>query len=172
MEQIRPENKKFWKVFWPSSKSIFNCHSPKGIKLITRLRLGLSHLCEHKFQLNFQDILHLICRSGDDIETTIHYLLHCPNFLDEMRTLLDNLRSIGENIHDKNYSQMSELLLFGVFSIMMHQIHVFWMLRSNTYCLLKDLTSLLLKSFESFEIFTFFNTYVNTTVTNNCSHKI
>ena len=37
------------------SNSIFNCHSPKGIKLITRLRLGLSHLYEHKFRHNFQD---------------------------------------------------------------------------------------------------------------------
>ena len=53
---------------------------------------------------------------GDDIETTIHYLLHCPNYLDERRTLLDDLQSIGENIHDKNDSQISELLLFGVSS--------------------------------------------------------
>ena len=90
--------------------------SPKGIKLITRLRLGLSHLREHKFLHNFQDTLNPICSCGDDIETTVHYLLHCPNYLDERRTLLDNLRSIGENIQDKNDSQISELLLFGVSS--------------------------------------------------------
>ena len=29
-------------------------------------------------------------------------------------TLSDKLQSIGENIHDKNDSQVSELLLFGV----------------------------------------------------------
>ena len=28
----------------PSANSFFNCHNPKGIKFITRLRLGLSHL--------------------------------------------------------------------------------------------------------------------------------
>ena len=108
--------KSILKFIRPSSNSIFNCHSPKGIKLITRLRLGLSHLREHKFRHNFQDTLNPICSCGDDIETTIHYLLHCPNYLDERRTLLDNLQSIGENIHDKNDSQISELLLFGVSS--------------------------------------------------------
>ena len=44
--------------------------------------------------------------------------------------------------------------------IMMHQIHVFWMLQFITYWLLKYFTSLLL-ILESFEIFTFFTTYVN-----------
>ena len=34
----------------PAPNSIYNCHNPKGVKLITRLRLGLSHLREHKFQ--------------------------------------------------------------------------------------------------------------------------
>ena len=38
------------------------------------------------------------------------------NELDERRTLLDNLQSTEENIHDKNDSQISELLPFGVSS--------------------------------------------------------
>ena len=36
----------------------FEIHNPKGIKLITRLRLGLSHLREHKFKHGFQDTVH------------------------------------------------------------------------------------------------------------------
>ena len=48
------------KFIRPSSNSIFNLHSPKGIKLITRLRLDHSHLREHKFQHNFQDTLNPI----------------------------------------------------------------------------------------------------------------
>ena len=34
--------KSILKSIRPSSNSIFNCHSPNGIKLITRLRLGVS----------------------------------------------------------------------------------------------------------------------------------
>ena len=107
--------KSILKFIRPSSNSIFNCHSPKGIKLITRLRLGLNHLREHKFR-HFQDTLNPIFSCGNDTETKIHYLLHCPNYLNERRTLLDNLQSIGKNIHNKNVSQISEMLLFSVSS--------------------------------------------------------
>ena len=41
----------------PCSNSIFDIHNPLGIKLLTRLRLGLSPLHEHKFRNCFQDTL-------------------------------------------------------------------------------------------------------------------
>ena len=97
----------------PSENPIFNCHNPSGIKLITRLRLGLSHLREHKFRHNFQDTLNPICSCGENIETTTHYLLHCSNYLNERMTLLTNLQNVEENILDRNYSRLSEILLFG-----------------------------------------------------------
>ena len=34
----------------PSRNRTFNCHNPIGIKLITRLRLGLTHLQDHRFK--------------------------------------------------------------------------------------------------------------------------
>ena len=49
--------KSILKFIRPSANSLFNCHNPKGIKFITRLRLGLSHLREHKFRHSFQDSL-------------------------------------------------------------------------------------------------------------------
>ena len=115
-ETFSPFKKSILKFTRRSSNSIFNCHSPNGIKLITRLRLGLSHLRKHKFRHNFQDTLNPIHSRVDDIETQIHYLLHCPNYLDEGRTLLDSLQSTGENIHDKNDFHISELFLSGVSS--------------------------------------------------------
>ena len=41
----------------PSANSTFHCHTPKCLKLITRLRLGSSHLRFHKFKPSFLDIL-------------------------------------------------------------------------------------------------------------------
>ena len=35
------------KYIRPSPKSVFKCHNPQGIKFLTRLRLGLSHLREY-----------------------------------------------------------------------------------------------------------------------------
>ena len=100
----------------PSSNSIFNGHTPNRIKLISALRLGLSHLCEYKFHQNFQDTLNPICSCEDDIKTAIHYLLHYPHPLDEGRTLLNNHQKIGGNIHVKNDSRILELPLFDVSS--------------------------------------------------------
>ena len=42
------------KFIRPSPNSVFKGHNPQGIKFLTRLRLGLSQLCEHKFKHSFQ----------------------------------------------------------------------------------------------------------------------
>ena len=42
------------KIGRPMQNSIYNIHDPVGIKYLTRLRLGLSHLNEHKFKHNFR----------------------------------------------------------------------------------------------------------------------
>ena len=53
----------------------FDIHNPKGIKLITRLRLGLSHLRKHKFKQSFQDTINSLCNCGEDIESATHFFL-------------------------------------------------------------------------------------------------
>ena len=49
------------KFIRPSPNSVFKGHNPQGIKFLTRLRLGLSQLCEHKFKHSFQDCMLLSC---------------------------------------------------------------------------------------------------------------
>ena len=100
----------------PTLNRTFNCHYPTGIKLITRLRLALSYLQEHKFKHNFLDCLNPICCCNKDIETAVHYLLHCPIFSNERSIILNNIGSIDENILSVSDSRISETLLFGVFS--------------------------------------------------------
>ena len=91
-ESFSAFKKSIMKFTRPSSNSIFSCHSPNGIKLITRLRMGVSLLLDHKFRHKFQDALNAICSCADDIKTSIHYLLHRPNYFDERRTLWDKLQ--------------------------------------------------------------------------------
>ena len=45
----------------PKECSIFNIFDPVGLKLLTRLRVNLSHLREHKFRHNFLDTLNPLC---------------------------------------------------------------------------------------------------------------
>ena len=44
------------KFIRPSPNSIFNCHNPNGVKLLTRSRLGLIRLRDHKLKHSFQDL--------------------------------------------------------------------------------------------------------------------
>ena len=80
----------------PSGSTAFNCHNPKEVKLLTRLRLGLSHLREHKFKHSFQDSPNPTC-SSSDIEMSVHFL-HCPNYSNERSTFLNTTGSIDKNI--------------------------------------------------------------------------
>ena len=83
---------------WPCAKSIFNIHNPYGIKLLTRLRLGLSHLRGRKFWHYFQDTLNPLCNFGNDTETATHFFLHCPSFHTPRQTLLNNIRTNNSNV--------------------------------------------------------------------------
>ena len=46
--------------------------------LVYRLRIGLSHLNDHKFRHNFQDCLNPLCPCILEVESTIH---HCQHIL-------------------------------------------------------------------------------------------
>ena len=84
-----------------SPNSTFSCHISKGIKLLSRLRLGLSHLREHKFKRSFQDSLNPFCSCGrGEVETSSHYLLHCSNYLEERLALL-NIKYLRVHITTK-----------------------------------------------------------------------
>ena len=62
------------------------------------MRLGLSHLVDRKFRHNFQDCLNPICKFGQEIETTTHFLLHCFNYRCEEKTFFEKVYLIHFNI--------------------------------------------------------------------------
>ena len=101
-----------------SPNNIFQSHNPKGIKLVTRLRLGLRHLRGHKFKHSFQDTLNPSCSCGHDIETISHYFLYCPLFHAERSTLLNNINETDSTIFIKNESVVTCILLYGDESFM------------------------------------------------------
>ena len=97
----------------PFPDSFFDCHNPKGIKLITRLRLGLSHLREHKFKHSFQDTINPLCNCGQNTESATHFFLHCPFFINEKRTLLSTIRSLDSKLLDCTDYDLTQTLLLG-----------------------------------------------------------
>ena len=81
---------------------------------MTRLRLGLTHLSEHKFNLNFQNRINPLCSCGMDIESASHFFLHCSLFDDKRITLLSSLNKIDCKLIETNESSLMERLLFGI----------------------------------------------------------
>ena len=96
-----------------TSSDTFGIHNPIGLQLLTRLRLGFSHLNEHKFRHNFRDFLNLLCECKLEPEATSHFLLRCHLFQVERTTLLNDIKKIDKRIINDNASILDQILLYG-----------------------------------------------------------
>ena len=78
----------------PSASNVYDINDTMGIKLITSVRLGFSHLREHELKYNIQDTLNALCSCSIEVESTSHYFLLC-HICDALRaTLMNDLRNI------------------------------------------------------------------------------
>ena len=68
------------------------------MKLVIKLRLGLSNLGEHKFKHSFQDMIHSLCGYGNDVEPAEQFLLLYPQFVHETRTLISTTSNFNYSI--------------------------------------------------------------------------
>ena len=94
-------------------KSLFDIFYLDGIKWIFQLRVGLSQLRSHKKAHNFQDTPDDKCCCTLNSETTIHYLLHCPNFVEQRRELFRVLNPLLNNTRFLDDEHSVRLLLYG-----------------------------------------------------------
>ena len=102
---------KLLKFNWFRANSVFDNHNPKGIKLIARLRLVLSHLRKNIFKHSFRDSLNPFCAcDSGEIESGSHYLLHCSLFVNERITLLNSTWQINPNILEQNDSVATRII--------------------------------------------------------------
>ena len=105
--------KHFIDEFRRISNSVFNIHNPVGIKLLTRLKLGLNHLNEHTFNHKFQNCTSLTCICSFENESTTHFFLHCHFYIPIRTTLFDNLKEIVHNLQELADQTVTEMLLYG-----------------------------------------------------------
>ena len=98
----------------PIGNSIFDIFDNEGIKLLTRLRLGLSHLNKHKFNHGFLDTVNPMCSCNTEDETVTRYLLHCPNYTQQRMHLMNRITGLNPNILVENDNVLSSILLYGL----------------------------------------------------------
>ena len=100
------------KCIRPPERSTFEIDDILGIKLITRIRLGFSHLCEHKHHHNFP--VSPICSCGTEPETTEHFLLCCQCFSRIRSDMLDNACELAKtDLNLLSDELLTKLLLYG-----------------------------------------------------------
>ena len=92
--------------------SIYNIHNPLGIKYLTRLTIGFSHLKKHKFKHNFHDSIDPMCSCSSGVETTVHFFLHRANVNTQRQTLFDKITIIDANILTENENSIVNIPLF------------------------------------------------------------
>ena len=92
---------------------MFNVDSSEGLKFLTRIRLGLSHLTDHKSRYNFQDCINPTCSCRQEIEISTHLLLDCFNYHYPRQTLFEKVNKIDSTILKLNDQVITKPLLFG-----------------------------------------------------------
>ena len=97
----------------PVQNNIFNIFDPQGLKLLTRLRLGFSHLNEHRFRHNFKECVNPVCSCSLEIEDTSHYHLHCHHFTLYRINLMNSVKFICDNFESMTENNKITLLLYG-----------------------------------------------------------
>ena len=101
------------KFLRPVQRKTFNVNGSVGVKLLTRLRLGFSHLLEHKFRHGFIDILNPLCPCSIEAETTGHYFLCCHFYNANRSALMNKLNEIDSSFSILNENNFFDLILYG-----------------------------------------------------------
>ena len=111
------------KLYRPEKKSLFNIHDLNGIKWIFQIRVGLSPLKSHKQSHNFQDTPDETCLCTLNAETSHHYLLHCPNFIEQRHELFQFLNPLmlANNMRFLDDKNLVHLLLYGHEKFKLHE---------------------------------------------------
>ena len=71
-----------------------------------RLRVGFSHLKEHKFKHNSQDTLRPLQPCSIEAGDTYKICMRCQNFSDQRNVLFNNLNAVNSEIIKMNESDI------------------------------------------------------------------
>jgi hypothetical protein len=98
----------------PPKRGYFSINNKFGVRLLTKLRVGLSDLREHRFRHNFKNCPSPICKCMQEAESTEHFLARCPLYTNLRNNLLNNTSDIvGYDVKILQPPHLMDLLLYG-----------------------------------------------------------
>lgn len=102
------------KFMRPEANSVFNVTDNKGVVFLNRLRVGFSHLREHKYRHNFADTLDPFCNCRtNSLETTEHFLMHCSDYSNERLVMFSSLFQLDISLLPLKPKVLYHILLYG-----------------------------------------------------------
>ena len=75
--------------------------------------LNFSHLNEHEFWHNFNDMLDPMCICGLKAETTLHYLLCCNLYSAQKLELINNVCILNPSLKNYSNEKLLNIILHG-----------------------------------------------------------
>ena len=112
-ESVAIFKKRLFSFIHPIPSNVYNVFDPIGLKFLTSLRLGFSHLNEHRFRHNFQECINPLCACSLETENTSHYLLHCHHFSQNRINLMNSVNFVFENFDILSDNIKTDVLLYG-----------------------------------------------------------
>ena len=113
-ESVSVFKSKLMSFISPVQTNIYNIFDPKGLTFPTRLKLGLSHLNQHRCRRNFKDCLNPLWSCSLEIENTSHYLFYCYHFSHHLVALMNSAKSTCDNFDSMSENVKEDLLLYSV----------------------------------------------------------
>ena len=104
--------KELLKFIRSESNFTYNIHDTKELKLLTKLRLGISHLGGHKFRRNFQNCVSPMRSCGQDIETTTHFSFSAPIIIAQGKPFFHKITQVSRTTLRQSNSTITKILLF------------------------------------------------------------
>ena len=83
------------------------------MKLLIRIRLGFSHLSQHKFRHNSEDTVNALCSCSIQTQKTLHVFLRHQFFNDIREILMIDLTNINRSLLSLNQNKLISVLLYG-----------------------------------------------------------
>ena len=100
------------KFISPAQRKTFNVNDSVAVKLLTRLRLGFSHLHEHTFRHDFRDILNPLCPCSIEAATTAHKFQLCHFYNANKSALMKELNEVISSFSTLNENKFIDLILY------------------------------------------------------------
>ena len=101
------------KEIQPDHHPVYNMCKPIDLKLLSRLRLGLCHSNEYRFNHYFKTCFNPLCTCSLEAETTSHFSLHCHYYHPIRLALFNEIFESDMNLPNLSEEKFLNVILYG-----------------------------------------------------------